>query len=63
MAENRDKETRPEKQQRAFEPDARDLKRRDDRERDDSEKDPSEGRDRPPSGRGRDPNSPWLGGG
>ena len=27
------------------------------------EHDDSEGRDRPPTGRGRDPKSPWLGGG
>ena len=27
------------------------------------EHDDSEGRDRPPSDRGRDPKSPWLGGG
>jgi len=30
---------------------------------DESGRDPAAGRDRPPSNRPRDPNSPWMGGG
>jgi hypothetical protein len=66
MAENQRDRDRTEGGERAGHPDVRDLEndRENDRVSDARDRhDRAEGRDRPPSNRGRDPNDPWLGGG
>jgi hypothetical protein len=68
MAENHGNRDRI---QRGEQPDDEDMRGRQDDEVQGQEpqgntkgdREPGEGRDRPPSNRGREPNGPWLGGG